>query len=164
MKNLFLLVFVVTAAFFAYKKFSNKLALQGDQPPAYVTADMKLHLQGRDFSLKAVVEFPSQVACTSSYQAQESFVEQLKQLCSSVQGCQSSNTSSCIASVDEKYQRMLGKENANVYYLHAERKGQQRGVLVYWGLNDQEGKMICEAGKQHLLKQYDSDELECVPA
>lgn len=164
MKNLFLLVFVVAAAFFAYKKFGNKAGSYGDGPVAYVTSDMQLRLQGRDFSLKAVVEFPSQAACQSSYQGNESFVHQINTLCASTQGCRSSTTSSCIASVDEKYKSMLGKENANVYYLHAERQGRQRGVLVYWGLNDQEGKMICEAGKQHLLKQYANDEVNCVPA
>lgn len=164
MKNLFLLVFVVAAVFFAYKKFGNKADSYGDGPVAYVTSDMQLRLQGRDFSLKAVVEFPSQAACQSSYQGNESFVQDLNQLCASTQGCRSSTTSSCIASVDEKYKSMLGKGNANVYYLHAERTGKQRAVLVYWGLSDHEGKMACEAGKQHIEKQYPNDSISCVPA
>lgn len=164
MKNLFLLVLIVAAALFVYKKFANTSDFQSDQPSAYVTADMKLRLQGRDFSLKAVVEFPSQAVCESAYQGNESFVEEIKNLCSATEGCRSSSTSTCIASVDEQYKTMLARENANVYYLHAERKGVQRGVLVYWGLNDHEGKIVCEAGKQHIVKQYANDEVNCVPA
>ena len=164
MKNLFLLVFVVAVAFFAYKKFGNKSAFQGDQPSAYITSDMKLHLQGRDFTLKAVVEFPSQAACASSYQANQSFVNDIKSLCSVTEGCRSSAISSCVASVDEKYKTMLKKGNANVYYLHAEHNDTQRGVLVYWGLSDEEGKTVCEAGKQYLSNQYPHDTINCVPA
>ncbi len=164
MKNLFLLVFVLAAVFFAYKKFGTSSGFQGDQPSAFVTSDVKLHMQGRDFSLKAVVEFPSQAVCQSAYQGTESFVQEIKALCAATEGCRSSSTSTCIASVDEKYKTMLDKGNANVYYLHAERKGRQRGVLVYWGLNDDEGKKVCEVGKQRLLKQYANNEVNCVPA
>lgn len=164
MKNLFLLVVVVAAAFFAYKKFSPTSGFKGDQPSAYISSDMKLHFQGRDFSLKGVVEFPSQAACEASHQANESFVNDIKALCSATEGCRSANTSTCVASVDEKYKTMLQKGNANVYYLHGERKGMQRVVVVYWGLNDREGKMVCEAGKQYLSKQYPDDVIDCVPA
>lgn len=164
MKNLFLFVIVIAACFFAYKKFGSQQDWQadGNQAHAYKVLDMKFHVQGRDFSFKAVGEYSSQSTCETL--KDESLIDAVKQFCSSIGSCQSSSISACSASVDPKYTTMLNQSNANVYYLHAQNGNKQRAVMVFWGLNDAEGKQVCEAGKQQLLSQHPEDDVQCIPA
>ena len=166
MKNLFLLVLVIALVFYAYKKFGSSGTWQtdNDQPAAYRTLDMQFTLQGRDFSFKAVGEFPSQSVCETIQQKRASLIEEVQQWCSSTQGCRSASVSRCGSSIEERYKSMLGKNNADVYYMHAQSSNNQRVVMVFWGLSDAEGKIVCEQGRQDLLKKYASDEVSCVPA
>lgn len=164
MKKILLLLILLVVAFFAYQKFMDRIEedLEEGKGVAYVTSDMKLNRHGRDFSLKAVIEFPSQKACEASYQGNKSFVQDIQELCTATPGCKSSSTSACIASVDEKYKSMLDTNNTSVYYLYAESERKQRAILVYWGLNDQEARKVCEAGKMQILRRRPDDKIGCI--
>lgn len=118
----------------------------------YSMLNMKLSSGSRDFNIKAVMEFPSQLACEQSRNGYSSLVQDFKSTCESAQGCKSLNDTACSSYVEDKYLAMLHQEKRDVYYIHVQGSQQDRGVIVFWGLNEEEAQRFCEKGQQDLME------------
>ena len=173
-KVLFILLVVIVGGVLAFNHFSSSKS--GDDEVVgtsheltYSMLNMKLSSGSRDFNLKAVMEFPSQKACEKSRQSYSSLVQNFKSMCEATTGCQALDDTACSSYVEDKYLSMLNKEKRDIYYVHMQGTKKERGVIVFWGLNDEEAKQICAKGQQDAVREnrYKSDpddkiEVSCV--
>lgn len=163
-KILFIVLIVIVSGVFAFNYFSSpkpleESALVVSKEPAYAMLNMKLSSGSRDFSLKAVMEFPSQKACEKARENYSSLEQDFKSMCDSTVGCQSLDSTACSSYVEDKYLSMLDRQQRDIYYLHMQGSRKERGVIVFWGVNTDEAKIICEKGQKDMTEKnrYRSD-------
>lgn len=157
-KILFIVLIVIVGGVFAFNHFSSSSSEEDEssvssREPAYSTLNMKLTSGSRDFNLKAVMEFPSQKACEKSRESYSALVQDFKGMCEGTAGCQAMDETACSSYVEDKYLTMLNKEPRDIYYLHMQGAKKERGVIVFWGLNDTEGQQICEKGQEDIVQR-----------
>lgn len=130
--------------------------------PTYIDVEVKFAVQGRDISGKAVFEFPNIESCQANTMNEQSFIQKYKKECTEDRGCKSIRLGTCSSYVDEKYLSMLNKEfkDTHYMYLYDTRNTKERGVIVFWGLNEQEAKELCKAN--HKMKIDKTTATECL--
>lgn len=153
-KILIMLLVVIVGGTFTYNHYSTSranLALQNSSlitssSPVYSTVDVKFSEGSRDVTTKLVFEFPSLARCESESKNKEGYLKNYESRCEQDSACQSVNMSSCAGFIDEKYKGMLNKQFSGTHFLHvsAKRTPDERGVIVFWGLNDDEAKSMCD--------------------
>lgn len=121
-------------------------------PKAYLTASYKMNVQGRDFNLKMVYDFPNTDICQAQFNSSESssMISTFKQRCDNDSVCQAAEVSSCSTFTDQKYKDMLDKNYHDTHYIHISdpKIANQRGVIVFWGLNESEASGMCDHMKK----------------
>lgn len=167
-KLLIILLFLIVGGTFAYNQYlksQTNIALQKSSlitssSPVYSTVDVKFSEGSRDVTTKLVFEFPSLERCESESKNKEGFLKSYESRCEQDGTCQSVNMSSCAGFVDAKYKGMLNKEFSGTHFLHvsAKRIPDERGVIVFWGLNDDEAKSMCD----YLDKRNTSEQMNSV--
>lgn len=122
-------------------------------PTAYLTASYKMNIQGRDFNLKMVYDFPNSQVCQAQLHSTNttSMISTFKQRCENDSTCQAAQISSCSSFADQKYKDMLNKNYHDNHYIYLSdaKVPNQHGVIVFWGLNDQESIMMCDYVKKN---------------
>lgn len=121
--------------------------------PAYSMLNMKMTSGGRDFSVKAVMEFPDQQTCERSKEKAHSLLSGFKDVCKATTGCQQLSDSPCNSYVEDRYLSLLNQQKSDIYYLHLRGSYKERGVIVFWGLNSDEAKHICEKGQEDITRE-----------
>ncbi|WP_313042885.1 hypothetical protein [Acinetobacter sp.] len=123
-----------------------------DGPKAYLTASYKMNVDGRDFSLKMVYDFPNSQVCEAQLNSTDTMnmISTFKQRCSSDSVCKEAEISSCSSFTDQKYKDMLDKKYHDTHYIYLSdsKLTDQRGVIVFWGLNEQESEKMCDYVKK----------------
>lgn len=130
--------------------------------PTYIDVEIKLDVKGRDISGKLVFEFPSMERCQAESGNQKSFVQEYNETCNESRGCKSVQVGSCSSFVDDKYLSMLNKQFKGSHYMHISdtQTSDERGVLAFWGLSDEEATALCDASRKD---HYDESILtECL--
>lgn len=132
------------------------------QTPTYIDVEIKLDIQGRDISGKLVFEFPSMERCQAESGNKKSFVQEYNEECDTHRGCKSVRIGTCSSFVDAKYLSMMNKQFKGSHYMHISdtTNTNERGVIAFWGLSDQEATELCTASKKN---NYDKNIIaECL--
>lgn len=132
------------------------------QTPTYIDVEIKLDVQGRDISGKLVFEFPSMERCQAESANKKSFIQEYNENCGVNSGCKSIRIGTCSSFVDEKYLSMMNKQFKGSHYMHISdtTNTNERGVIAFWGLSDEEATALCAANKK---SNYDKNIItECL--
>lgn len=142
------IVAVVVLGIIAYRfggSGSATSVVSGATAPAlyegYAEARLLLQAGQREIELVAIEERPEKAACDSG-----EIGKQLAAKCPKQAACQLKSFE-CTREVEPRYRKMLEGAPANVHYAHLQTDdgagGTRRGVLLGWGLTEQESMMVC---------------------
>ena len=89
--------------------------------------------------------------------------EKLAMICDKEQICGISSYQ-CKTEMPTKYVNMLDKQSARTHYLHIERPADDlQGVLLFWGLTDEESLQICNTMLQKMsASQGEPVTIQCI--
>lgn len=140
------IVAVVVLGIIAYRfGGSGTSVLPGSTAPAlyegYAEARLLLQAGQREIELVAIEERPDAAGCENG-----EIGKRLAAKCPSQTGCRLKSFE-CARDVEPRYRKMLEGSAANVHYAHLQTDdgagGTRRGVLLGWGLTEQESMMVC---------------------
>lgn len=140
------IVAVVVLGIIAYRfGGSGTPVLPGATAPAlydgYAEARLLLQAGQREIELVAIEERPEAAGCENG-----EIGRRLAAKCPSKTGCRLKSFD-CTREIEPRYRKMLEGSPTTVHYAHLQADdgvgGTRRGVLLGWGLTEQESMMVC---------------------
>lgn len=157
-----LIVGMIISALFNRKPNESSVSNSTNSIPSphYVNVSFNQYLSGRDFTIKLVMEFPNLERCESQLKTNNTsnLLSSFAKQCESDSNCKAYRISSCTTYTDDKYKEMLNKTYSGSHYIHiSDRKNtNERGVLVYWGLNESEAQNFCKFMSNKTKSTFDT--------
>lgn len=156
MNKILLIVIIISLGVY----FSYKNQLTPAQPVVYGEARITFQTGGREVELVTI----GQRYGTDNCQEMHDLVfEKLDAMCQGENACIESSYQ-CKNELDPKYMYMFDKQPSRTHYMHIHRQGDNlAGVILFWGLTDDESRQVCNVMLQKILSNKTNPVIpECI--
>lgn len=146
------LIFVVLlAALGGYFSYSHQSKQQKqDKPIVYGESRFTFKVAGREIELVAIGQRYDTEDCE---QVRDLVFEKMKAICDGENDCVESKHQ-CKNELASNYMDMLDKQSSRTHYVHIQRQADNlKGVVLFWGLTDDESLQVCKIMLQKIDAQ-----------
>lgn len=150
-----LILVVILASLGGYFAYSHQPKNKLDAPIVYGESRFTFKIGGREIELVAIGQRYDTEDCQ---QFKDLVFEKVNTLCESDDSCVGSDYQ-CKPELAANYLDMLDKQSARTHYVHIQRQSDNlKGVVLFWGLTDDESLQVCT----NMLQKLDAQ--KTVPA
>jgi hypothetical protein len=155
MKNSFFLGGIVLVSLYLFS--TNSLPFQ-ERVIAYGEARYALDFPQREIELVAIGQRFDNGKCKK-----DSIIHEVYKICENSPNC-SEIKYECKSKVEPEYQRMFKQQQASTHYVHMQdAKDKTEGVILLWGLTEQESLGFCQSLVNNFLEKRDDDfKMRCI--
>lgn len=126
----------------------------------YIEVRILMQAGQREIELVAIEERPSEVECEK-----REVNARIAQICPTGKVSCTLKSVECSRTIEPRFGRMLDKQKASVHYAHLEEEKDgkpRRGVVLGWGMTEQESKLVCGAIQTAALKNNSKNQVNCI--
>lgn len=145
-----LLLIVILAALGGYFSYTHHIKQKRDEPIVYGESRFTLKTANREIELVAIGQRYGTDDCLL---LKDLVFEKINAVCGNEDICVESNYQ-CKDELASSYMDMLDKQGARTHYLHIQRQSDDlKGVVLFWGLTDDESLQVCKGLLQKINAQ-----------
>jgi hypothetical protein len=146
-----LILVVILAALGGYFSYTHHSKQQNqDKPVVYGESRFTFNIAGREIELVAIGQRYDTEDCE---QIRDLVFEKMSAICESETNCVESKHQ-CKNELASNYMDMLDKQSSRTHYVHLQRQSDNlKGVVLFWGLTDDESLQVCNIMLQKIDAQ-----------
>ena len=147
-KLLLLLLFALLVGYFTYQHPARQ---NQDEPIVYGESRFTFQVADREIELVVIGERYGNEDCM---QLKDLMYEKINAVCDAENLCVNEPKYQCKDELPENYLRMLDMQSARTHYVHVQRQSDNlRGIVLFWGLTDDESLQGCKAFMRKISSQ-----------